>query len=103
MALTQLPPLFYIVCIIALYELEENIQFPSTIRLLENAICRQHYASPEQGDMPANEAMCKISLIQHQLAVVRGWYSMFSTLPGQWRLCFLNLMYSLLMLSQCLY
>lgn len=78
----RLSSFFYIICIILLYELEENIQFPSTIRLLENSICQRHYLSTDSSLVPVDEAKCKIGTIQLRLAIIRGWYSTLSTLPG---------------------
>jgi hypothetical protein len=70
------PPLLYAFFLIILYELEDNIMFPPTVRLLENAICQQHFAAlPPSGHdvvVPVLEAMCKIEAVQARLAYVRG-------------------------------
>ena len=78
------PPLLYGFLLIILYELEDNIMFPPTIRLLENAICQQHFAALPSGQVvvPVPETMCKIEAVQARLAYVRGWLSLFKTAPG---------------------
>ncbi|KAH8679485.1 major facilitator superfamily domain-containing protein [Ilyonectria robusta] len=51
-----------------------------TIRLLESAICHQHYRHDEPvGDI--DESMCKLVPIQAKLARVRGLMSFFDALP----------------------
>ncbi|KAK3944659.1 MFS general substrate transporter [Diplogelasinospora grovesii] len=83
MALFRLSSFSWIALLVLLYEIEEQIQFPSTIRLLENSVCQRHYASIPgfSGVIPVDESLCKIGTIQHHLASVRGWYSVSSTLP----------------------
>jgi len=79
------PPLIYGFLLIVLYELEDNIMFPPTVRLLENAICQQHFAALQSSHVivvPVPEAMCKIEAVQSRLAYVRGWLSLFKTAPG---------------------
>jgi hypothetical protein len=78
------PPLLYAFLLIILYELEDNIMFPPTIRLLENAICQQHFAALPSGQIvvPVPESMCKTEAVQSRLAYVRGWLSLLKTAPG---------------------
>jgi hypothetical protein len=80
-------PLLYTFFLIILYELEDNIMFPPTVRLLENAICQQHFAALLPSGhvvvvVPVPEAMCKTEAVQSRLAYVRGWLSLFKTAPG---------------------
>lgn len=82
MAVNQQLAFFCVASIVVLYELEENVQFPSTIRLFENAICERYYSSIRPAHLPVDEALCKIDPIQHHLAVVRGFYSAFANLPS---------------------
>lgn len=82
MALPQLSPFSWIALIILLYELQEQIQFPTTIRLLENSVCQRHYASLGGVDLPVDEALCKIGFIQRRLATIRGWYSALGVIPS---------------------
>jgi len=57
-----------------------------TIRLMEDIICRQYYKS--QGDasidltLPIPEERCKVAAIQGELAMLRGWDTTFSCIPG---------------------
>lgn len=71
-----------LVLLIALYESQEQIAFPTFIRLLENAICQQHYEDQNDFSGPVDESMCKVGAIQHRLAYLRGSYSFWNTLPG---------------------
>lgn len=76
-------PIFMAICLILLYELEESIAFPPLVRLLEDAICRQHYAKIVPSSNDIEEAMCKTVPIQSDLAFVRGWFGPFRTAPGK--------------------
>jgi hypothetical protein len=77
------PTFFYIICLLVLYDFHDNIVFPLTIRLLENAICHQHFAEVDSGRGTIPESECKSTLIQSRLAFIRGWYSLFRTVPGR--------------------
>lgn len=81
----HLTPFLFIALLILLYEFEEQVQFPATIRLLENSICQRYYAASGHVDLPVDEALCKIGPIQRHLATVRGWYSALGTFPSQYR------------------
>ena len=70
-------------CLIALFEVEENIFFAPSIKVMENALCQKHYAALDPNQVPVTEARCKISKIQSELAYVRGGYGVFETAPGQ--------------------
>ncbi|KAL4821136.1 major facilitator superfamily domain-containing protein [Aspergillus spinulosporus] len=74
------PTLLFIFCLVTLLELEESVQRAPTIRLLENAICQRYYRD-KQVDGPIDEFMCKEDLIQVKLAHIRGWLSLFDSLP----------------------
>lgn len=82
MAVNQPLAFFCVASVVVLYELEENLQFSSTIRLIENAICQRYYSPTRPTHLPVDEAMCKIEPIQQHLAVVRGFYSAFANLPS---------------------
>ncbi|XTI92976.1 MFS general substrate transporter [Cenococcum geophilum] len=77
----KLPTLCYVLLIVLFYYIEEGIQYPATIRLLENAICHQHYARAGDTNLPVDETLCKIGVVQDRLAFIRGWYSFWTTLP----------------------
>lgn len=77
--------LLLVILLISFYELEENIVFPPLIRLLEDAICRQHYAKSVPPTSVVDESMCKTVKIQSDLAFVRGWFGLFKTAPGIYR------------------
>ncbi|KAF2841302.1 MFS general substrate transporter, partial [Patellaria atrata CBS 101060] len=66
-----------------LLEISEVVQIAPTIRLLEDAICRQYYRS--SGELGAleevHEMMCKIEVVQAHLACVRGWLGFFDAIP----------------------
>jgi hypothetical protein len=49
-------------------------------RLFENSLCLKYYHFPESGVL---EGSCKISEVQYNLAILRGWKSMFDNIPGQ--------------------
>jgi hypothetical protein len=57
----------------------EMILVAPLIRLFEQSLCLSHYDFPSAG-IP--ESMCKGPEIQHPLATIRGWKSMFDTIPG---------------------
>ena len=63
---SKLAPLLSAYCLIALFELEENIFFAPSIKLLENAVCQKHYAVLDPNQVPVNEAFCKTGQIQSQ-------------------------------------
>jgi hypothetical protein len=48
-------------------------------RLFENSLCLKYYHFPESG---VPEETCKISEVQYNLAILRGWKSMFDNIPG---------------------
>lgn len=78
------PKLFYVFLLIVFLELEESVQKAPTIRLLENAICSQHYQH-EPGTGNIKESMCKTPPIQSRLAHIRGALSLFDAVPGKLR------------------
>lgn len=49
------------------------------IKLFEESLCLTHYNFPSGG---VEEGQCKVLEIQHSLATIRGWKSLFDTLPG---------------------
>ena len=79
----KLAPVCLVYCLIALFEVEENIFFAPSIKLMENAVCQKHFAVLDPNQVPVNEAYCKTSKIQSQLAYIRGGYGVFKTAPGQ--------------------
>ena len=82
MVYERLAPLFFADSLIVLYELAENIYIPTTLRLLENAVCQQHYANLESGRSPVPEELCKIDQVQAKLAYIRGLDALLKTFPG---------------------
>jgi hypothetical protein len=50
-------------------------------RLFENSLCLKYYNFPKSG---VPEGSCKIWEIQYDLAILRGWKSMFDNIPGQY-------------------
>ncbi|KAF4634520.1 hypothetical protein G7Y89_g3589 [Cudoniella acicularis] len=56
----------------------ELILVAPLIKLFENSLCLSHYNFPQNG---INEELCKIPEIQVPLATIRGWKSMFDTIP----------------------
>ena len=69
-------------CLIDLFEVEENIFFALSIKLLENRVCQKHYPAPDSNQVPVSEAFCKTAQIQSRLAYIRGGYGVFKTVPG---------------------
>jgi hypothetical protein len=57
----------------------EMILVAPLIRLFEESLCLSHYGFPTSG---VPESLCKIPEVQHPLATIRGWKSMFDTIPG---------------------
>ena len=90
----KLTTLCYVLLIVLFYYTQEGIQYPATIRLLENAICHQHYARAGDTNLPVDETLCKISVVQDRLAFIRGWYSFWTTLPGKHNVrCYVRMSY----------
>ena len=58
------------------------------VRLLEDVICRSYYESSEPSgldfdlSLPIPEGKCKLPWIQSELAMLRGWDSIVSCIPG---------------------
>ncbi len=78
----QIPLIYYLIVLMVLLGLEEFVQAAPTIRLLESAICQQHYVTSDN-EGPINEEICKIDKIQRRLAFIRGWQGFFNALPSQ--------------------
>ncbi len=57
----------------------EIILVAPLIKLFENSLCLSHFDFPVGG---IDESLCKIPEIQKPLATIRGWKSMFDTIPG---------------------
>jgi len=75
-------PLALAFCLIVLYELEENIITSPIVRMLEDAICQQYYASKSIGNGNVPESSCKIDVVQQKLAHITGYYGLFKNIPG---------------------
>ncbi len=69
----------YFMAIHFLLAFSEVILVAPLIRLYENSLCLKYYNFPRSG---VQEEMCKIPDIQKPLATIRGWKSMFDTIPG---------------------
>jgi hypothetical protein len=70
---------FYFMTIHFLLAFCEIILVAPLIRLFENSLCLSHFDFPLGG---IDESLCKIPEIQRPLATIRGWKSMFDTIPG---------------------
>ena len=70
---------FYFMTIHFLLAFCEIILVAPLIKLFENSLCVSHFGFPDGG---VEEALCKIPEIQRPLATIRGWKSMFDTIPG---------------------
>jgi hypothetical protein len=57
----------------------EMILVAPLIKLFEESLCLSHFNFPSRG---VEESLCKIPEVQAPLARMRGWKSMFDTLPG---------------------
>ena len=57
----------------------EMVLVAPLIELFEKSICLTYYNFPSGG---VEEGQCKVDAIQVPLATVRGWKSMFDTIPG---------------------
>jgi hypothetical protein len=58
----------------------EIILVAPLIKLFEDSLCQRHYGFPKVG---VGEELCKSPEIQGKLATIRGWKSMFDTIPGE--------------------
>ena len=73
--------IIYFMSIHFLLAFAEIILVAPLLRLFEESLCLSHYGFPS-GGVP--ESLCKIQEIQHPLATIRGWKSMFDTIPGMY-------------------
>lgn len=71
----------HILCLLLLYDFADNINFPLIVRLLENAVCQQHY-NQTHPPRRVEESECKIVEIQSRLALIRGIHSLCLTILG---------------------
>ncbi len=69
----------YFMAIHFLLAFAEIILVAPLIKLYETSLCWKYYDFPMGG---IREDMCKIAEIQRPLATIRGWKSMFDTIPG---------------------
>ena len=54
-----------------------------TLRLYEDAICRDYYSERDGTDLPdIDESLCKISIVQNRLATLVGWNMGLQAIPG---------------------
>lgn len=70
---------FYFMTIHFLLAFCEIILVAPLIKLYENSLCLSYFDFPVGG---VEESLCKIKEIQGPLATIRGWKSMFDTIPG---------------------
>jgi hypothetical protein len=70
---------FYFMSIHFLLAFCEIILVAPLIKLYENSLCLSYFGFPAGG---VEESRCKIQEIQRPLATIRGWKSMFDTIPG---------------------
>lgn len=78
----------------------EMVLVAPLLRLFENSLCLSHYGFPAEG---VTESLCKIAEIQHPLATIRGWKSMFDTIPGTSMLKFKKILVLIYISSSCCY
>jgi hypothetical protein len=71
--------IIYFMSIHFLLAFAEIILVAPLLRLFEESLCLSYYGFPSAG---VPESLCKIQEIQHPLATIRGWKSMFDTIPG---------------------
>lgn len=71
--------ILYFMTIHFLLAFAEIILVAPLIRLFENSLCLSHYGFPNGG---VKEVLCKIPEVQQPLATIRGWKSLFDTVPG---------------------
>jgi len=64
----------------------ELILVAPLIKLFEQSLCISYYDSHGPSDIGSDvdlpELMCKIQEVQAPLATIRGWKSLFDTIPG---------------------
>lgn len=58
----------------------EIILVAPLIKLFEDSLCQRHYGFRK---VDVGEGLCKSPEIQGKLATIRGWKSMFDTIPGE--------------------
>jgi hypothetical protein len=81
-------PFFVVVlCTVCVLAIDAGIfmQLVPITRILEGIICHSYYEHhPDLVDFkgPIPEEMCKISPVQGELAMLKGWSGLFDCLPG---------------------
>ena len=81
----------YILSIIAIVviilDVGSALSFAPMQRLLESSICRSYYLEHDpsmvSSDGSVDEKFCKVRQVQTELAMIRGYLSMFDNAPGE--------------------
>ena len=72
--------------IVFVTDLANSVSKAPLTRVFESIICQAHYEGPNAGFIGRNgnvdEQHCKISAVQQELALLRGWLDFFDYLPG---------------------
>jgi hypothetical protein len=83
---TSIYVVFIIILCIFLLEIGDFLQRAPWLRILEDNVCRSYYRSIESSGIdfskPIPEDLCKVAPVQAKLAMLKGWDSMFSCIPG---------------------
>ncbi|QKX58861.1 uncharacterized protein TRUGW13939_05989 [Talaromyces rugulosus] len=63
-----------------------GLRFAPQVRLMELAVCRRYYFRYDPGRVDnhgnVSEALCKLNVVQAQLAMLRAWLSVFNAVAG---------------------
>ena len=74
-----------LICTFALqfctYLAKHMVEVP-TIKLFEQAICNRYYSTQQQATPNIDEGLCKLPIIQNELATLTGLKFTFDALPG---------------------
>jgi len=60
----------------------EMVLVAPLVKIFEHSLCLNYFGFPIGG---VEDEWCNIPEIQHPLATIRGWKSMFDTIPGRFR------------------
>ena len=76
----------YCVVLNFLLEIFDMILITPQVALFQRALCLTYYSKHDSGAIGLNgsisEELCRISPIQHELAILRGWKGFFDSIPG---------------------
>jgi hypothetical protein len=80
--------IFYCLLLNFLIEMYDMIITAPTIALFERSLCSSYYSAYDPGVIgpggSIDERLCKVEIVQQDLASLRGWKAFFDALPSQY-------------------